>query len=174
VKKTTTPEKMLENSIMEYLQARPDTTAWKQENIGTYDPRKKTYRKRGKYQMEGVADVMGFYRAEVRIYQLFIEIKQPGASLSDAQVAFLWMCYQHGALAMCVTSVDELRENLLIVDASFDYSNWSWVPDLIGFNPDGTAHYKTRGVHAAIEHGAKVEAACKMLRITKDIKKIRA
>lgn len=53
-----TPEKQIENSILEYLHLK-GLYCWKNQSVGIYDPTKKAFRRKSKYDKNGVSDILG-------------------------------------------------------------------------------------------------------------------
>lgn len=58
----------------------------------------------------GISDIVGLLRPAGRF--LAVEIKRPGRSLTVEQAAFLATIRDHGGVALCVHSLEELQEAL--------------------------------------------------------------
>lgn len=102
-------EKDIERAILLYLELLPECFAWKNDNVGIYDPRKKTYRKVvSKFKPAGVADIIGIYMGKF----LAIEVKRPGGKTTEHQKAFLEQIKISGGIAFVAHSVDEVIEKL--------------------------------------------------------------
>lgn len=101
-------EKDIENAILEALQLVKDCYAWKNQSVGIYDPTKKSFRRRSKYQIKGVSDILGIYKGKM----LCLEVKTKTGRLSPEQKAFLEEMKKRGALTGCVRSVIEALDVL--------------------------------------------------------------
>lgn len=82
-----TQEKKIENEILDYLNRQPDVLAWKNNSTGVYDPRAKSFRRKSKYDINGVPDILALSKFGFFV----IEVKTPETieNVSDAQKAFL-------------------------------------------------------------------------------------
>ena len=78
--------------------------AWRQNNVGIYDPTRKVYRK-SKTAMPGVSDLLGIYKGRF----LAIECKVGSNKLSPEQNRFLCQVIEHGGIAMVVYSIKDLE-----------------------------------------------------------------
>lgn len=58
----------------------------------------------------GISDIVGLLRPSGRL--LAVEVKRPGRSLTAEQAAFLATTRDHGGVALCVHSLEELQEAL--------------------------------------------------------------
>ena len=98
------------NTILTYLNYLPNCFAWKNQNIGVYDPAKKLFRKLGKFQFKGISDIIGIYKGR----PLFIEVKTPKNknNLTVHQKQFLNKVKDHGAIAFVACSLTDVKENL--------------------------------------------------------------
>ncbi len=100
-------EKVIENQILNYLQFIPDCFAWKNQNVGVYDSRKRTYRKsNSKHQFKGIADILGIYKGRF----LAIEVKQPKKPPSQHQIEFINKINDHGGIAFVATSIEDVQD----------------------------------------------------------------
>lgn len=104
----TVSEKVIENQILYYLVDILKIFAWKNNRIGVFDPRKKTFRKSGKYNIKGVPDICGIYNGK----PLYIEVKKPGGYPSKEQKEFITRANNEGAICFIARSLDEVIEKL--------------------------------------------------------------
>lgn len=86
---------------------------WKNQSTGIYDPVKKSFRKRSKYQLNGVSDIIGIYRGK----PVFLEVKTDKGKMSQAQKDFLDRAKQCGAITGVVRSIDDALLALKQVDS---------------------------------------------------------
>ena len=80
---------------------------WVQKTQGTYDPRKKVFRKSA--MKKGVADICGLLR-NGRMF--CIEVKRPGGILSDEQYIFLADINRNGGIAFMANNLEIVKEKL--------------------------------------------------------------
>lgn len=92
----------LKNDCLKYLAARR-ILAWRQNNVGVFDPVKQVYR-RGS-ATKGVPDLLGVLPGGVF---LACEIKVGRDRLSEEQSAFIDNVNRQGGLALCVRCLDDL------------------------------------------------------------------
>lgn len=102
--KISRSEKQIENEILATLKYIPHCKAWKNQSVGIYDPTKKTFRTRSKYQLKGVSDILGIYRGRMFCF----EVKSEKGRLTEDQMVFLNQMHELGAIAACVRSVDDV------------------------------------------------------------------
>lgn len=116
-----TPEKQVENSILEYLKMR-GVFCFKVNTGGVFDPTSRRFRKnKNKHVITGVADILGVL-PNGRF--LAIEVKTPNSSRSnktyatDNQKFFIANIKANGGLAFIARSVDDVKAELtqLIID----------------------------------------------------------
>jgi hypothetical protein len=81
--------------------------------VGIYDPTRKTFRSRSKYQIKGVSDILGIYKGRM----LCLEVKTQKGRLSPEQKQFLEEMQALGAATACVRSVPEALTVLGLIDA---------------------------------------------------------
>lgn len=104
-----TPEKAIENGILEYLNTLSDGFFWKNNSVGVYDPVKKIYRKsRNKFAINGVSDILGCWRGKF----VAIEVKSKRGRLTDGQQSFLMRIQENGGIAFVARGVNEVKEKL--------------------------------------------------------------
>lgn len=107
-------EKIIENSILEYL-AHRNIFSFKVKSQGTFDPKKKEFRRPSKYYKRGTADILGIYEG----VPLAIEVKSEKGRLSIHQKIFLQEFKNNGGIAIVAKSLEDvergLREGLLAI-----------------------------------------------------------
>lgn len=97
-------EQRIKNAILDWILFQPRKGfAWSQYNGAVYDVRRKCFRKRSKYALKGVPDIIGLWVRR----PLFLEIKKPGGIASPEQKDFIRRARSHGAIAAIVYSYDE-------------------------------------------------------------------
>ncbi len=85
---------------------------WVNSSTGIYDPKKGIFRKaRSKYQMNGVADILGIYCC----IPLAIEVKSVKGVMSSEQRLFLNNFSAFGGIAILARSVDDVEKALKLV-----------------------------------------------------------
>jgi hypothetical protein len=99
-------EKIIENAILEYLWMK-GVFCWKQQTIGVYDSKKKTYRKRSKFQLAGISDILGilpngtFFAIEVKTFE-------PKKYASPDQKEFIKKVNECFGAAFVARSIDDV------------------------------------------------------------------
>lgn len=106
--KRTPSEKQIENAILQALCLLPQGKFWKNQSVGIYDPVKKSFRSRSKYQIKGVSDILGIYKGKM----VCIEVKAAKGRLTPEQTLFLADMKRLGALSGVVRSVSEALDVL--------------------------------------------------------------
>jgi len=102
-------EKEIENAMLRYLNMMPDCWAYKINNVGIYDPKKKTYRAvKNKFVLKGTPDILGIYKGK----PLAIEVKGPRGKVSKEQQDFLNKHKSMGGIGGVARNLNELREIL--------------------------------------------------------------
>lgn len=105
------PEKIIENEILEYLNSFPCCWFWKNNNHAVFDPTRRAYRTKTKWEPKGLPDIMGFINETV----VFIEVKRPKPNKTYPnadQKEFLQKAKEHGAIAFVARSLDDVRIEL--------------------------------------------------------------
>lgn len=105
-------EKDIENAILEALQYIKGCKAWKNQSVGIYDPTRKSFRRRSKYQIKGVSDILGIYKGKM----ICLEVKTKKGRLSPEQKQFLEEMQKLGAFTACVRSVPEALAVVGLID----------------------------------------------------------
>jgi len=113
-------EQQIKNAILDYIRLFPRKGfAWSQYNGGIFDPRFGNYKKKNKYQRNGVPDIVGIWARR----PLFIEVKTATGKVSEDQAYFIQQAIEHGAIAFVARSFQEAQRVLDSVDASSSLSN---------------------------------------------------
>lgn len=99
-----TLEKAIENQILHYLHM-TGVFAWKNQSTGIYDPSKKTFRRRSKFQINGVSDILCCYKG----YFVAIEVKAEKGRLTESQVEFISKINANGGFAFTARSVEDVK-----------------------------------------------------------------
>ena len=107
MKKKAQPEKVIENAILDYL-LMVDGLFFKIQNVGIYDPIRKTFRKPSRHHKAGVSDILGVLRGRF----IAIEVKTPTGRLSKSQAKFLDEVKANGGLALVARSVEDVDNYL--------------------------------------------------------------
>lgn len=102
-------EKELESQILDYLN-RSGVFAWKVNSEGSFDQETGAYRRRGRFSLKGVSDIIGLTPSDGRL--LAIEVKRPGhrRGVTDEQLAFLGKITRMGGHALLVDSLKEVQD----------------------------------------------------------------
>jgi len=100
-------ESQVLGGIMDYLWANR-IFAFRVNNTPIYNPREGRFRSKGKYELYGVADILGVYKGRM----LAIEVKRPGGKPTDYQITFINKVNQNGGIAFIATSVDDVISKL--------------------------------------------------------------
>jgi penicillin-binding protein-related factor A (putative recombinase) len=100
-------EKQIENNILAFLEE-INVFAWKNQSVGIYDAKRGAYRKPGKYQLSGVADILGILNGKF----LAIEVKSANGVLSENQRVFIRGINELGGIAFVSRSVTQTFEQL--------------------------------------------------------------
>lgn len=96
-------ETNVSNSICEYLEAKR-YFFWRQNTVGVYDAKSKSFRKKPKYSMNGVSDIILVYKGSVH----FIEVKTKVGKQSKEQKAFEEKVLDNGGFYRLVTGIDDM------------------------------------------------------------------
>ena len=101
-------ERDVQRAILDYLAMQPDFYCWRAQNAAIFDPTRKSFRRKGKYEPSGLPDILGIHSSGKMIA---IEVKRPGStysSLSADQKAFLQKIAAMGGASTWVRSVEEV------------------------------------------------------------------
>lgn len=102
-------EKAIENEILNFLLSK-NIFAWKNQSIGVFDPTKGSFRKRSKFQINGVSDILGFFNDKF----IAIEVKSEKGRLSDYQKHFLKVVNDHGHIGIVARNLEQVKDALKI------------------------------------------------------------
>lgn len=111
------PEKQIQNNIMGYLQAK-GIFRFQINNSATFDRLEGKYRKKNRWFMYGVSDIVGIYKGRF----LAIEVKTEKGKLSRFQENFLQQVREHGGIGIVARSIDDLEKQLLEVDEANSFN----------------------------------------------------
>lgn len=103
-----TPEQLVKNTIMSWLNAQPQCFVFPVHTVGIYDPIKKIYRRPHKHHVNGVSDIIGIYRG----VPLAIEVKSAKGRVSEEQNKFLTRWHDEGGIAIIARSIDDVQTGL--------------------------------------------------------------
>jgi len=103
----TTPEKAIQNAILDWLAAHR-CLAWPTASVGLFDPTKKVYRRPGKHFRPGVSDILGIWLG----WPLAIEVKAPRGKPTEAQERFLDDFRKAGGIGFVARSIDDVEREL--------------------------------------------------------------
>lgn len=99
------PEKRLENDILRFLWSK-DIYCWKVKSVGTFDPKKRVFRKPSPFYKKGVSDILGILPTGT----LFaIEVKVKGSYPTPEQKMFLNEITQRKGLAGVCRSIEDVE-----------------------------------------------------------------
>lgn len=111
-------ESQVQSQILEYL-LRSGIFAWRNNTMGVFDQSTNTYRRPGRFAINGVSDVLGIL-PDGRF--LAIEVKKPVKNprtdekllglASDVQRAFINRINRDGGLAFVADSLDVVKRRL--------------------------------------------------------------
>lgn len=98
-------ESNIQNSICEYLSYRHHFF-WRSNTTGVYDPTRQVFRKKAKYALSGVPDIIvikdGFF--------IGLEVKKPRTYQRKEQKEFERMCKEAGGEYYVVRSIKDVQE----------------------------------------------------------------
>ena len=98
-------EKHIEQQILIWLNMQQNCKAWKNKSTGTYDPKKKCFRRpTSRFTQKGSSDIIGIFRGKM----LCIEVKRPNGKLTEDQKTFLSEMSELGAICLVARSLDDV------------------------------------------------------------------
>lgn len=104
-------ESELQTIILDYLNRQSDVFAWRNNSVGVYDEKKKIYRRKGVFSINGVSDILGvLYPSGIF---LAVEVKKPYSTLSAVspeQLSFIAKVRKMGGYAIWVSSLKEVED----------------------------------------------------------------
>jgi len=98
-------EKILEQSILHYLNLQPGWFAFKYYSVGIFDPGG-FYRKKSRFAPNGISDIIGLYNGRF----IAIEVKIKGNKPTEQQQAFINKVNKTGGAATWVDSLIKAME----------------------------------------------------------------
>lgn len=102
----STPEKELENRILDYLNSIKSCFAIKINTVGIYDAKKRTYRKNNNPHIhKGTADILGQYKGRF----FAIEVKAGYNKPSEHQKKFLGKIKENGGVAFWTNDFEKFK-----------------------------------------------------------------
>ncbi len=101
-------ESDIQNSILDYLHYRK-IFCWRNNSVGVYDAKNKSFRRLPKYAINGVSDILGIL-PDGRF--LGIEVKKKGSYPSLAQKDFMANILERSGIAFIAHSIDEVESRL--------------------------------------------------------------
>ena len=97
----------IQNSILEFLSYK-GIFAWRQGNHSVFDEKRKIYRRKSRFELAGISDILGVLR-DGRI--LAIEVKRDAkASVSQEQKSFIESINDHGGIGLIAWSIEQVEE----------------------------------------------------------------
>lgn len=99
-------EKQIENDILEYLD-RVGFLSWKNQTTGIYDPTKKTFRRKSKYQMNGVSDILLVIKLHGIAFTVYMEVKAKDGKQTESQKEFQRQIESRNGFYYIVQSIDD-------------------------------------------------------------------
>lgn len=103
--RATITENNIQNAICGYLEKKKHFF-WRQNTVGVYDAKNKSFRRKPKYAMNGVADIVVITDGG---YAVFLEVKKPKGVLSLDQKVFKRKCEDKGCEYYVVRSIDDVK-----------------------------------------------------------------
>lgn len=79
---------------------------WRNQNIGVFDPYSGKFRRKSKYELLGVSDILGCIDGKL----VCIEVKSATGRLSDNQKKFIEMIENAGGIAGVARNIDDVKE----------------------------------------------------------------
>lgn len=113
----STPERAIENQILNYLRLLPHCMAFKINQKGYFDTKQGMFRRHTNGSIKGVSDILGIYRG----CALAIECKSAKGKLSPDQESFLATWQEQGGLALTAKSLEEVVVFLRKVDSELEF-----------------------------------------------------
>jgi len=109
-------ENAIQKEIMEYL-INKGFFCWRNNNTGLFDPIRGGFRRKGKYQLLGVSDILAIAPQDSINPGRFIaiEVKSKTGRPTDNQLEFIQNINKNGGLAFIARSIEDVEENLFLV-----------------------------------------------------------
>jgi hypothetical protein len=101
-------ENKIQGMILDWLKLQLDIVCWRNNNGAVYDAKIKGYRKRGRHDMDGVPDILGYDRGDGTI--IAIEVKFGKGKPTKEQSRFIEKVNESGGRAgVAYTLPDAIR-----------------------------------------------------------------
>ena len=110
-KKKQKPEKQIQNEILEWLEKK-GFFCWRNNNIGLFDVYTGKFRRKGKYQVLGVSDILGLMK-DGRL--IAIEVKSRIGRITENQQNFLDKVNENGGVGFLARSIEDVEKNLFLL-----------------------------------------------------------
>lgn len=108
--KDSMTEADIQNSIMEFLHYKK-IFFWRQNNHAVYDSRANIFRRKSKFELNGVGDILGF-TPQGSFFS--IEVKSRFGKLSKHQIEFMKKVNESGNLAFVARSVEDVEKHIFL------------------------------------------------------------
>jgi hypothetical protein len=115
-----TPEKILENRILEWLNSVEHCFAFKINNVGIYDAKRKTWRKNNNPHIHnGISDILFCYQGTFGA----IEVKAGYNKPSPSQKKYLQRILDNGGVSWWTNNFDECKKEFIRTFPKLRYKN---------------------------------------------------
>ncbi|MCU0288730.1 MAG: VRR-NUC domain-containing protein [Acidobacteria bacterium] len=103
-------EAEIQREICDFL-AKKNVFFWRNNSTGLFDPFKGRFRKKGKYEILGVSDILAV------IYGRFIaiEVKSKNGKASEYQLKFIENVIKNGGFSFIARSIEDVEKNLFLL-----------------------------------------------------------
>ena len=106
-----TPEGAIKKAICQYLERCQDIFFWVQESQGTFDTRRKIFRKKNsKYQRNGVPDINVFLKYGKIVFYVGLEVKSETGKQTKSQIDFESDFKEFGGFYFIVRSPEDAQK----------------------------------------------------------------
>ncbi len=103
-------EKEIQNEILGWLDKK-GYFFWRNNSTGLFDPFAGTFRRKGKYQVLGISDILGLINGRF----VAIEIKSENGKVSFYQQEFIDNINDNGGCAFIARSIEDVEKNLFLL-----------------------------------------------------------
>jgi hypothetical protein len=103
--KNTVSEKEIQNQILTWLWYNR-INAWQNDSVGIYDAKKRCFRKKGKFHVNGRPDIEGVLHGSGRYFG--IEVKTATGVVSESQKEFMMRISSLGGIIFVARSLDDV------------------------------------------------------------------
>jgi hypothetical protein len=100
------PEKVIENEILEFLWLK-GVYCWKNQTVGIWNAKTNGYRKKSKYQINGVSDILGILKNGV-FFAIEVKTLVPKKYPSKEQREFIKNINDSSGIAFCARSTQDV------------------------------------------------------------------